>query len=425
MTVKTFAPAALAAGFLLLCAGAGAAPTPAPKSAIWVRYPAVPDKLSPAAELGKQIFFDATLSGSGQMSCATCHSPDHAFGPANGLAVQPGGVDMKHAGARAVPSLRYLTFTPLFTRHYYVPASEDSDDEGPTGGFMRDGAMSSLREQMAMPMLNPDEMANASREAVVAKLRRAPYAGTFAKVYGANVWADPARAFVHAGEALEAFETEDPAFHPFTSKFDAVMSGHATFSPAELRGLTAFSDPDKGNCAQCHVASPGPGGRPAAFTDYSFVALGLPRNKEIPANQNPAYFDMGLCGPVRTDMRKETQYCGMFKTPTLRNVAGRTVFFHNGVFHTLDDAVRFYSERDSKAGKWFPRAANGKVDLYNDLPVAYRANVDHTDPPFNHGPAKPVLNDAQIRDIVAFLKTLDDGYSSVAGGPARNQLSKR
>jgi cytochrome c peroxidase len=67
----------------------------------------------------------------------------------------------------------------------------------------------------------------------------------------------------------------------------------------------------------------------------SFEALGVPRNQEIVANGNPDYYDMGLCGPLRQDQAGQSKLCGLFKTPTLRNVATRGVFFHNGRFHTL------------------------------------------------------------------------------------------
>src|ERR1700761_2919645 len=63
--------------------------------------------LSPAATLGKQIFFDPSLSASGKLACGTCHDPRYAYGPANGLAVQLGGPELKDPGPRAVPSLRY------------------------------------------------------------------------------------------------------------------------------------------------------------------------------------------------------------------------------------------------------------------------------------------------------------------------------
>ncbi|TDV06977.1 cytochrome-c peroxidase [Paraburkholderia caballeronis] len=384
----------------------------------WIRYPAVPAKLSAEAMLGKQIFFDPSLSASGKMSCASCHSPDHAYGPPNGLAVQLGGPDLHRPGTRTVPSLRYLTFTPLFTRHFYNPASEDTQDEGPTGGFMRDGSMASLHEQAARPMLDPNEMANTDPSVVVAKLAHGPYADTFRLVFGAEIFANPKQAFDRIGNALEAFETEDESFHPYTSKFDAVMSGHADFTAQELRGYALFNDPNKGNCAKCHIDTPGPGGRPAQFADFSYASLGVPRNPEVPATHDPKYFDLGLCGPYRRDLANETDFCGLFKSPTLRNAAARSVFFHNGRFHTLEDVMHFYVERDIAPQKWYPKRADGRIDQYDDLPPAYRDNIDHVDVPFDRGAgSKPALNEAEIRDVIAFMKTLNDGYSTTAGGP--------
>lgn len=383
----------------------------------WVRYPPVPARLSDMAALGKRLFFDSSLSASGRMSCASCHSPQHAYGPPNGLAVQRGGADMRQPGTRTVPSLRYLTFTPLFTRHFYTPASEDSEDEGPTGGFTRDGSASSLHQQAAMPLLHANEMANLDEAAVVRKVQRGTSAQAFAQVFGTGIFSHTGQAFTDIGLALQAFQTEDPSFHPYTSKFDAALSGHATLTLQEMRGYALFNNPLKGNCAKCHIDTPGPGGRPPAFTDYSFAALGVPRNPEIPANRDPAYFDLGLCGPYRHDLANETGYCGMFKTPTLRNVATRKVFFHNGRFHNLDDVLRFYVERDTDPRKWYPRVA-GRLDEFDDLPPRYRGNIDHIDAPLDRSPGeKPALDEAEIRDLIAFLKTLDDGYSATAGGP--------
>jgi cytochrome c peroxidase len=384
---------------------------------MWVRYPAVPSQLSAQAALGKQIFFDPSLSASGKMSCANCHSPEHAYGPPNTLAVQLGGADLRHPGTRSVPSLRYLTFTPQFSRHFYTPASEDSEDEGPTGGFTHDGAAASLHQQAEIPLLNSNEMANQSPLAVVEKVQHGSYAQAFTQAFGAQIFAHPEQAFKRIGLALEAFQTEDASFHPYTSKFDAAMSGHAEFTPQELHGYALFNNPKQGNCAKCHLDVPGPGGRPAQFADFSFAALGVPRNPEIPANRDPKYFDLGLCGPYRHDLSKEPEFCGLFKSPTLRNVATRTVFFHNGRFHTLEDMMHFYVERDTDPRKWYPKVA-GKLDKFDDLPLQYQGNIDYADAPLDrpYG-AQPALNSAEIRDLIAFLKTLNDGYSATSGGP--------
>ena len=388
-------------------------PKPAAAKKVWVDYPNPDTPLSPQAQLGKQLFFDVSLSASGKMSCATCHQPDHAYAPANNLAVQLGGPDMQQAGTRAVPSLRYLGFTPKFTRHFYQPAGEGLEDEGPTGGFTHDGAVDSLSKQAAVPLLAANEMANLTAEGFTEKLQHSPAVADFIKVFGADTLKNPALALEQAGNALEAFQTEDFSFHPYTSKFDAVVSGEAEFTEAESRGFIVFHDPSKGNCAKCHIDRIGGGGRPAQFTDFGFEAIGAPRNSEIPANKNPAYFDLGLCGPVRQDLRKETAYCGMFKTPTLRNVATRQVFLHNGVFKSLDDVIHFYAERDSKPEKWYPKV-NGSIAMYNDIPKKYRENVDHVNAPFNRKKTdKPAMTEAEMQDLLAFLKTLDDGYRKV------------
>lgn len=417
--VVTAAAACLGGGWSVAAASRPADTTPA-DAAIrqWVRYPSIPDHLSAQAELGKRLFFDTNLSASKRMSCASCHSPAHAYGPPNGRAVQLGGPHLDRAGTRTVPSLRYLDHTPLFSLDAFTPGSEDAEYEGPRGGFTRDGRAASRQQQAAIPLLDRNEMANADPQAVVAAVRDGPHAAAFRRVFGADVFAHPAQAFTDVGAALAAFQREDPSFHPYTSKFDAVMSGRARFTAQELRGYALFNNPRKGNCASCHIDVPGPGGRPAPFTDFAYAALGVPRNPAIPANRDPRHVDLGLCGPYRRDLHGQARYCGMFKTPTLRNVATRPVFFHNGVFHSLRDVVAFYVQRDTDPGKWYP-VIRGKVAVYDDLPLRYRGNVDRTDAPMDRGKgAKPALDAREISDVVAFLRTLDDGYSATAGGPS-------
>ena len=142
----------------------------------------------------------------------------------------------------------------------------------------------------------------------------------------------------------------------------------------------------------------------------------MPRNPALAVNRDPRYADLGLCGPVRSDLARESSLCGMFKTPTLRNVATRQAFFHNGGFHTLDGVLRFYAERDSAPAKWYAKAAGHAVP-FDDLPAAYRANVDRVDTPFTRKLGdKPALSARDIDDLLAFLRTLDDGFAASAGG---------
>jgi cytochrome c peroxidase len=130
----------------------------------------------------------------------------------------------------------------------------------------------------------------------------------------------------------------------------------------------------------------------------------------IPANADPAFNDLGLCGPFRTDFRDRPEYCGMFKSPSLRNVGTRQSFFHNGVFHTLKEVLKFYAERDTNPEKWYQRAEDGTVRKFDDLPPRYHANIN-IEPPFDrHVGDEPVLTEQEISDVIAFLQTLSDGY---------------
>lgn len=87
------------------------------------------------------------------------------------------------------------------------------------------------------------------------------------------------------------------------------------------------------------------------------------------------------------------------------------MFFHNGRFHTLKDALRFYVQRDTNPAKWYPKDARGKVDKFNDLPVALRVNVDTTDEPLTRKAGeRPVWSEQDIDDVAAILTKLNDDY---------------
>jgi len=393
--------------------------------------------LSAMAQLGKQIFYDASLSASGRMSCASCHSPQHAYGPVNGLAVQPGGMNMQLLGHRPPPSLMYLYRQPNFSI-----GPDDAESEGavtvaqaaasaagvphaqktvgattsavamvPQGGLFWDGRVDTLQSQAYGPLLNQVEMANTDVNSVAEKLRHTTYAQGFVQLFGPNVLKTPTLLVSEAMFAVARYQVEETDFHPYTSKYDYWLEGRARLTPTELRGYNLFNNKDKANCAGCHLSQPSPDGQPPMFTDYQYEALGAPRNMQIPANHNPKFFDIGICGPDRHDLKTQKPYCSMFLTPTLRNAATRKVFFHNGVFHTLQAVMDFYNYRDTAPQKVYPLDAHGRPEKYNDIPKQYRANADVTDPPFDRKLGeKPAMSDQDMRDIIAFVQTLTDGY---------------
>jgi cytochrome c peroxidase len=164
----------------------------------------------------------------------------------------------------------------------------------------------------------------------------------------------------------------------FSSKFDGSLAGTAVLSDLEKEGLRLFEDTQKGNCTRCHAFKAATR-LPAEllFTNFEYNNIGVPRNARIPANADPAFFDLGLCGPRRERLADE-RLCGAFKVPTpaQRGRAGRP-FMHNGFFTSLRDVVAFYATRDYRARRWYPAAT-----YLNDVPAAYAANVDLTLAPF-------------------------------------------
>jgi cytochrome c peroxidase len=424
--------AALVAATLAGCGGDGASTAAGASSG--ASAPAA-SKLSLAAQVGQKMFTDMSLSGSGKMSCATCHDPASAYGPPNNLAVQAGGTDLKAPGTRTVPSLRYKNVTPPYADLLDNP--DGISVPGPGGGFTWDGRAATLADQAQIPLLAANEMANASAADVVAKLQAGAYADLFRQAFGNDAFADATAAFQNARNALQAYQLEDASFHPYSSKFDLYAGNKigGNLTPSEARGLKVFADPATANCASCHYQGAGLNGSSALFTDFSYEAIGVPRNPEIPANADAGYQDIGLCGPLRTDHAAVAgdTFCGMFKAPTLRNIALRKAFFHNGVMHSLEQVIRFYNTRDTMPEIWYPtiggtpkatpdagfptyglittQYVGGSVQKFNDLPPVFLPNID-TQMPMDGRAAHsaPPMSEQNITDLICFLNTLTDGY---------------
>jgi cytochrome c peroxidase len=392
--------------------------------------------LSAMAQLGQQIFDDTNLSSSGQLSCASCHSPRHAYAPPNNGPVMLGGPKLSSQGVRAVPSLEYLERQPPFSigpdnpevenvnlaqmaalgqtaarAQKIATSAQATANIVPQGGLFWDGRANTLQDQAIMPLLDPREMDGGDIAKVAAKLRQASYAKLFGQLFGPGVFDNPRLLVAEAMFAVGRYQVEEPSFHPYTSKFDYWLEGKARLSEAEMRGYNLFNDPKKANCGGCHLDQPSRDGLPPLFTDHQYEALGAPRNFALDVNKDPDYFDLGICGPIRTDMATQTQFCGMFGTPTLRNTATRRAFFHNGVFQTLQQVLDFYNFRDTDPQKVYPRGPDGTVRKYDDVPARFQANIDVADPPFDrHFGETPAMTAQDESDIIAFLQTLTDGY---------------
>lgn len=353
-------------------------------------------------KVGQSIFLDATLSDPPGTSCASCHDPAAAFSGDNGSdsgvarGSRPG-----HFARRNAPSVMYVKYVPPF--HF---ALEDDDDvaESPFGGLTWSGRADTVAEFARLPLFDADEMNNASEAEIARKLRASPYAADLAREFPGAL-ENPASAMKALGEALHAFLTSE-TMSPFTSKFDDFLRGKAQLSPLEMKGLTAFENRAKGACSHCHQMYRH-SNRPESslFTTYAYDAVGVPRNRAIAANADAKRYDLGLCERSQKKVpSSDGKWCGFFRVPSLRNVAVRKRFMHNGVFSRLRDVVAFYATRSTNSDRWYPRGAR-----FDDSPDRYRGNVNTLSFPYNrHEGDAPAMDDADIDAIVAFLETLTD-----------------
>lgn len=393
-------------------------------------------ELTPNQQLGKSIFFDDNLSINQNQSCASCHAPEWGFtGPDSTInghgAVYEGSIPGRF-GDRKPPTAAYATVSPIF----------HLDKKGLwVGGNFWDGRATGqvlgnpAADQALGPFLNPVEQALPDSACVVYRVCNpvipADYTVTFEEVWGAEacniVWpadvetvcategvsvalsdADRAKsdmAYGNIGLSIAAYE-DSPEVNAFTSKFDFTYEGKTKLTKEEQLGLALFKG--KGKCRLCHIS-----GKQAFFTDFTFDNLGIPQNPENPAGIAPDFVDPGLGGFLKNAGYDEAVYAaewGKHKVPTLRNVDLRPesgsvkAFGHNGYFKSLEGIVHFYNTRDVKpvcpgpyteaealaAGCWPP------PEVAENVNVAELGDLG--------------LTPDEEAAIVAFLKTLSDGY---------------
>jgi len=375
---------------------------------------------------------------------------------------------------RTVPTISYGRFIPPGppTAHFggegrMMPGSELLF----IGGMFWNGRAVDFEDQATFPFQNPNEMNNlvhdmGSPELVVRKVQNGPYADLFRQVYGADAFEQPtAEVFSDICRAIAAYE-RTPVFSPFTSKFDAYLLGLATLTHEEFDGLRLMTGTVDGNpsglpfrknaqCITCHGIESNLADGPSLWTFFCYANIGVPKNptnpyyaqtdpKSNPVGYNPLgaeYIDYGLgeflypinglpvgnTGPGSNGKGDFLAINGAFKAPTLRNVDKRPhpdfvkPYMHNGVFKSLKEVVHFYNTRNltTVAGEVidFTRA-----DPYANLlgrPLWPAPEIPDGDSVANPSGTPSVdggmignlgLTDEEEDHIVAFMKTLSDGY---------------
>lgn len=386
--------------------------------------------LSAEQQLGERLFSDKNLSLNKNQSCASCHSLSPAHAKSLVTRLVPGFVDPDNVksgsavsdgsirgltGSLNAPSVGYAAYSPQF--HWQQEVDEDGNDAGLyIGGQFWNGRAGNLSEQAKMPFLNPVEMAMPNELALVNRLKQdKTYQRLFRAVYGLNLndihssgKANTSRSatveqiFAAAAKAIGEYE-QNPEFNKFNSKFDYVLAGKTSFSPLEAKGFELFNNPDKGNCAACHVSvatfAEDSSIEPPLFTDFSYDNIGLPRNINIPGNPEP---NPGLGG--RTDLiTAAADELGKHKVMSLRNIALTAPYGHNGSMATLEQIVHFYNTRDTLGYvEDINHPGFGKTGWPTPELISDTLNQDELG---NLG-----LSDEEEKAIVAFLNTLTDDY---------------
>jgi cytochrome c peroxidase len=246
--------------------------------------------------LGRRLYYDPILSSDRTISCASCHGPQMGFTDRNPVSL---GVDGKK-GTRHSPTVINSAYSSL---------------------QFWDGRAPSLEEQAKGPIANPVEMASTHLEVVKRLQADSNYVALFK-----GAWGTEQITIDLVAKSIASFERTVLSGN---SPFDRFYYGHdkKALSASAQRGLKLFTDPKKGNCAVCHTI----GKEYALFTDNKFHNLG------IGADTRGRMVDVG-----RFEQTKNEADWGAFKTPTLRNIAERQPYMHDGTFPTLKDALGHY-----------------------------------------------------------------------------------
>lgn len=334
--------------------------------------------LSDTGILGKQIFFDASLSEPVGISCGTCHSPSSGFADGRHTAFSV-GIDPLNPSDRNTISIAYNILAPDRHGDFIRGLPEE------VGGYFWDGRAEFIEAQVTSPLLNPKEMNNKDIGQVASKIRKAPYFNDLKKLFKISNTNDDQVIMYATMLALKSFQTSKQV-NPYTSKFDFFLQGKVKLSDAEMRGWKLFQDTTKSKCSLCHLSEENKFTNTVVFADFSYDNIGVPKHpSQIHLPLDSGFAKAEFVGkPIVINPLE----IGRFKTASLRNINKTAPYMHNGVFETLEEVLEFYNTRDVNA-KYIPE---------------YTPTMNTED----MGDLK--LSDTDIADIIAFLKTLDDGY---------------
>lgn len=291
------------------------------------------------ATLGRVLFYDKILSKDNTISCASCHLQEKAF--ADPVKFSSGINDQ--VLSRNTPSITNIYDDPI---------------------LFWDGRAESVTDLVLKPVRNHKEMGLDNMEFLVAKIKKAPYyESLFRQAYG-----EDAISKENIADALNQFLC---AMITGRSKYDEASCGNSSLTDAETRGSQVFFG--EGRCYQCHsgldfnqrggfFGGPFGGWEPSAN-------IGL---DEVYTDQGMGEFDPALEG--------------VFKIPSLRNVAVTAPYMHDGRFATLEEVINHYSENIAD----HPNLAFELRDWNSD------------------GPARLNLSTEDKSALIAFLKTLTD-----------------
>ncbi len=295
-------------------------------------------------ELGKKLFYDPRLSGTGKRSCATCHIPEKAFTDGLSTALS---VDGKTFLLRNTPT---LWNSALQTRQFF------------------DSRTSKLENQLSDVLHNENEMKGSLKKAV-GELQSDPiYTSLFRKAYKNEN--EPVAEYTIAN-AISSYVRSLVALN---SRFDQYLQGdESRMSTMEKRGFNLFMG--KAKCATCHFMPLFNGLVPPDYNETESEVLGVPKTNKKRVTIDP---DLGKYNYTRSVIHRFA-----FKTPTLRNIALTAPYMHNGVFATLEEVMDFYN----KGGG----SGLGIAPENQTLPAE-----------------KLQLTKTEIQAVIAFMKTLTD-----------------